>query len=235
LVHRLLSDLVNLNSPLVVHVVLTHNSSDDRSEFTDSLKHAVKQLRLTQIVNVSPRGFGANHNAAFAICTEPFFAVLNPDLHLPSDPFGKLIDAFGDIQCGLVAPRVLATDGSLEDSARALYTPFSLLGKVNQRSRFSNNPAWFAGMFLLFRKESFAAIKGFDEKFFMYVEDVDVCARLAIAGWSLSYVSQAFVIHDARRANRKSFTHLKWHISSALKWWCSDAFWRYKKLLASRR
>jgi N-acetylglucosaminyl-diphospho-decaprenol L-rhamnosyltransferase len=228
LVHELISDLVRINSALVSHVILTHNSCDDRIEFAAAGKH----LPLTQIFNKTPKGFGENHNAAFQICDEPFFTVLNPDLRLVADPFEVLIASFENKECGLVAPVVLAPDGSVENSARQLYTPMSVLLKSRRRYKLAGDPAWLAGMFLMFRSEAFRAIGGFDEKFFMYVEDVDICARLALSGRALQYVKQVSVIHDAQRANRKSLRHFSWHLASAMKWWLSRTFWRYKKKLS---
>jgi N-acetylglucosaminyl-diphospho-decaprenol L-rhamnosyltransferase len=231
LVKVLLNDLCKLNTTVVTEVVLTHNASDDRHEFPN----VIAGIQVTQIFNRVPKGFGANHNAAFKHCATPYFVVLNPDIRMPEDPFAQLISEFDLAKVGLIAPRVMSANGLVEDSARSLYTPFSSFSGLRKVSRLSANPAWFAGMFLLFKRESFASVQGFDEKFFMYVEDVDICARLVLSGWSLKYVSSAFVVHDARRANRKTLRHLTWHLQSALRWWASSTFWRYKSVLKSRR
>jgi N-acetylglucosaminyl-diphospho-decaprenol L-rhamnosyltransferase len=216
----------------VSHIVLTHNAVDHRQEFTRDLGH----IRVTQIFNPSPKGFGANHNAAFKVCNEAFFAVLNPDLRFPIDPFALLKAELDNARVGVVAPTIVKADGSVEDSARSLYTPFSSAKGLSSEPRLqANNPAWLAGMFLLFRREAFTAVNGFDEKFFMYVEDVDICARLVLAGWALKYVNSVSVVHDARRANRKSLRHFLWHLTSAIRWWSSRTFWQYKKTLSSGR
>jgi N-acetylglucosaminyl-diphospho-decaprenol L-rhamnosyltransferase len=231
LVRQMIEDLARISSPLVTRIVITHNLTDDRQYFSDSIGGA----RVTQIHNSFGKGFGANHNAAFAVVEEPFFAVLNPDLRIRSDPFGTLIHCFNDSCLALVAPRVLNPDQTIADSMRNLYTPFESLKGFLRVQRLSNEPAWIAGMFLLFRSSAYQTIGGFDRKFYMYVEDVDICARLGLAGHRMRVEPTVEVIHDARRANRSSIQHLKWHVSSALKWWTSQVFWDYRALLKNKR
>jgi N-acetylglucosaminyl-diphospho-decaprenol L-rhamnosyltransferase len=222
LVHALLADLSAINSNLITHIVLTHNLTDDRSSFLDN----VPTIKITQIFNVAPKGFGANHNAAFAVATGHYFAVLNPDIRIIEDPFPTLIHSLRQHSVELIAPKILNSDLTIADSARSLYTPWNSLKGLLKLGRLQVQPEWIAGMFMLFTYNSFRLISGFDEKYFMYVEDVDVCARLLLSGGALRYEPTVCVIHDARRENRKSLKHLSWHLRSALIWWTSDAFWR---------
>jgi N-acetylglucosaminyl-diphospho-decaprenol L-rhamnosyltransferase len=222
LVHALLMDLAALKSTLVSHIVLTHNSTDDRLTFSKITTTA----KMTQIFNNVPKGFGANHNAAFASSSGPYFAVLNPDIRITDDPFPKLIHSLENHSVDLIAPKILNADLTIADSARSLYTPWNSLKGILKKDRLVAQPAWLAGMFMLYTSTSFKSLAGFDEKFFMYVEDVDICARLVLSGRLLRYEPAVSVIHDARRENRKSLRHLKWHLRSALIWWASEVFWR---------
>jgi GT2 family glycosyltransferase len=88
-------------------------------------------------------------------------------------------------------------------------------------------------MFLAIRSEAFEAIGGFDERYHLYCEDVDLCARLRLAGWQLRQARDAVVVHDARRASRRSLRHLGWHLASMTRLWRSDAWRRYRALIAS--
>ncbi|RZL54348.1 MAG: glycosyl transferase, partial [Variovorax sp.] len=90
-------------------------------------------------------------------------------------------------------------------------------------------PAWIPGLFMLFRTEAFARIHGFDERFFMYGEDFDVCARLALSGWKIQVAEGLRARHEAQRASHSSRRHLWWHVSSLLRVWTSGAFWRYRQ------
>lgn len=83
---------------------------------------------------------------------------------------------------------------------------------------------------MLFRAEAYAAVRGFDERFFMYGEDFDICARVQLAGWRLQVGEQLRARHDAQRASHRSSKYLYWHVTSLLKIWASGAFWRYRRL-----
>lgn len=175
--------------------------------------------------NPAPLGFAGNHNQAFKKSTQPFFCVVNPDIRLPSDPFSALLRCMDDPEVGLVAPIVLHPKGSLEDSIRRFPTPLMLLNKALGRDdgRYHLAPSasgepepveWVAGMFLLFRAEALHELGGFDEKFHLYYEDVDVCARMWKAGWKVVVSPQATVVHEAQRASRHNVKYMAWHASS---------------------
>jgi GT2 family glycosyltransferase len=85
---------------------------------------------------------------------------------------------------------------------------------------------WLAGMFLLARADAFQAVGGFDERFFLYCEDYDLCARFYGAGYALASVPAASAVHDAQRDSHRAFKYLRWHVGSLLKVWTSRAFWR---------
>lgn len=220
LVATLLADIAALPAPRP-RVILTFNIPED-----DGFVAAFSSLDVTCIANTAPKGFGANHNAAFAGCTTPWFAILNPDLRLPTPPFAPLLAAAADLRIGLVAPRIVATDGSDEDAVRANLTPWSLVARhLGDRRHVSRRGfRWLAGMFVLVRAKAFAAVGGFDERFFLYCEDYDLSARLALAGWRLMLVPGVAVVHDARRDSRRSRRHLQWHLASLAKVWTSRTF-----------
>jgi GT2 family glycosyltransferase len=78
---------------------------------------------------------------------------------------------------------------------------------------------WLAGMFLVVNSISFRKLQGFDTDFFMYVEDCDLSMRARKAGMKIGDLEGFSVVHDARRASTKSFKHLRWHITSLLRYW----------------
>ena len=189
------------------------------------------------IDNPKPKGFGANHNAALFGRASRWFAILNPDIRIETDILTALLaHADSDPEIGLIAPGVIGPDGTPQDSARRLLTPFRLLLRSGRRlsGRGIARPAqtadeldWLAGMFVLVRQAAFAAINGFDERFFLYCEDMDLCIRLQLLGYRIKYVRQTVVVHDARRDSHQSGKHLRWHIASLLQFWSTLTFWRY--------
>lgn len=186
--------------------------------------------RIQLIHNASPKGFGANHNQAFSFCNSQFFCVLNPDISFATNPFPQLLQAASD-SIGLVAPIVKNLDGNIEDSARKFPSPMSVLCRRLFNYQDGYNYAqgdanfyseWVGGMCMLFKSSTYSDVSGFDEAYYMYAEDADICTRFWKVGFKVLVCPSAVVFHDARRASRKNLQHLRWHISSLLRY-----FFRY--------
>ena len=186
--------------------------------------------------NTIPKGFGANHNAAFFNHQNDstYFCVVNPDIRLNQDPFSALLTCLKNDAIGLVAPIVMGENGLQEDSARLFPTPFKILCKVFGRGKDSDYeiknepiyPDWVGGMFMLFPREIFQKLNGFNEHFFLYYEDVDLCARLRLLGYEVVVCPTSKVVHHARRSSHGSLRYLKWHLTSMLRFFCSAVFFQ---------
>lgn len=194
------------------------------------------QLRILK--NAVPKGFAANHNAAFRQARGDLFCVLNPDIRITANPFPALracIEA--DSQVAACAPLIVSPRGIPEDSLRRLPTPSVILKKLFGAVGVPDYdlrgpviyPDWIAGMFIVFRREAFAAAGGFDERYFLYYEDVDLGTRLRLTGWRLAACAEARAIHDARRQSRRSLRYLRWHVSSMLRFFFSPAYRRARR------
>jgi N-acetylglucosaminyl-diphospho-decaprenol L-rhamnosyltransferase len=213
----MVSDLVAQlqNCPSVCQIIVTHNIPDGIRVQRDNFVNVID--------NFAPKGFGANHNSAFRVAYGQYFCVLNPDVRLPDDPFPTLLRCVKDHDAAITAPLILSPKGEVEDSARYFPTISALLQKAIglADSRYPAPadmtpffPDWVAGMFLLFRSADFARLGGFDERYFLYYEDVDICARARHAGMKVVVCPSVSVIHDARRASRRSLRYMRWHLAS---------------------
>jgi GT2 family glycosyltransferase len=186
--------------------------------------------------NTVPKGFGANHNAAFYKYQDDstYFCVVNPDIRLNQDPFPALLNCLKNDVIGLAAPIVVGESGLQEDSARLFPTPLKILCKVfgggKDRDYVIENepvfPDWVGGMFMLFPRVIFEKLNGFNERYFLYYEDVDLCARLRLLRYEVIVCPTARVVHHARRSSHSSFRYLKWHLSSMLRFFCSTVFFQ---------
>jgi hypothetical protein len=231
LLRALLTDLSALPGARALRVLVTLNLPGE-----DFDPRGFPALQIEVLRSISPRGFGANHNAAFARCVTPWFVVLNPDIRLPRDPFEALLRAAESVpDVALLSPQVLSSSGTIEDHIRSNLTLPSLLRRrrgivdIVDSSEPCRPPGrfyWLAGMFMLFRSQAFREVGGFHERFFLYCEDYDICARLYARGYGLAVVPQASVVHDAQRDSHRSLKHLQWHIASIAKVWSSRVFWR---------
>jgi len=230
LVDALLADLALC--PEVARVLLTHNIPEPDFVVPEALSERVK-VRF----NDAPRGFGANHNAALLDASSPWVCILNPDIRFTENPFPSLLACLRDTGAVLAAPQVLNPAKRLEDSARYFPTLFGLVLKAvgGAKGRFpvsntvSCSPDWVAGMFMLIQTDAFSRLKGFDEGFFLYYEDVDLCARLRKLGLDLRWCPSATVIHDARRESRRNLRYMWWHAQSMLRFFLKQS---YRKLQA---
>ena len=216
LVNQLLEDIQRVCAGRA-SLVLTQNVPDPVPFATGNL-----DCPAEIIVNSERKGFGANHNAAFAHCRTPYFCVVNPDIRLPAEPFAALISNFSRKTVAVTGPLVRNPAGATEDSARRFPTAGSLLKKIFVEKRVPDYPTdqgplevdWLAGMFMLFRSDAYRTIGGFDEAYFLYYEDVDICHRLHANGKAVVFEPRAEVIHDARRASRRELGLAIHHLAS---------------------
>jgi N-acetylglucosaminyl-diphospho-decaprenol L-rhamnosyltransferase len=227
LVSQILDDLTEHISNNRFEVILTINIPE---LLPDSLnKHSFPIIILN---NATPLGFGENHNRAFQHASGDFFCVLNPDIRLTENPFPLLISNLQDTSIGVVAPLVLDSNGTIEDSARHFPTPFSIglkaLGMAPKHEyTFENKlfyPDWTGGMFLLFRRDVYAQINGFNQKFFLYYEDVDLCARIWNSRLKVALNPNVSIIHLARRTSHRNLRYLLMHLKSMLSFFISFTF-----------
>lgn len=182
--------------------------------------------RVRIVENPYAKGFGANHNAAFCFSKTPFFCVLNPDIELLENPFPPLLAAFNGARLGVAAPKITDRIGISQDSMRDFPTLGNLLakafvgrsGRIDVNAQGQATPDWVAGMFMLFSAPAFRDISGFDERFFLYYEDVDICARLKVVGYGVAGVGTTTAIHEAQRDSRRKMRFALWHLRSMLRY-----------------
>lgn len=238
LLATLLSDLNAHCRETVTEILITENVKEGLDALIDGSSIPVRILE-----NAAPKGFGANHNHAFRLARGEYFCVANPDVRFQQDPFERLVDCVESRQAALAAPRVVDQGGMTEDSARLLPTPFGILrkalGLASKLDYPDSNapffPDWVAGMFMLFRREAFTEVDGFDEGYHLYYEDVDICARLRLSGHKVVLCPGAVVIHSARRESHRDPHYFKWHLKSMLRFFTSPTYFKCRRSRRKRR
>jgi N-acetylglucosaminyl-diphospho-decaprenol L-rhamnosyltransferase len=187
--------------------------------------------------NDSPLGFGANHNQAFQHIGEADrFAVLNPDIRCDASVFKDLLSAADAPDAGVCAPLVRSREGLIEDSARRHPSLSRILHRVLRRMLGQRTMPgyhldgdqpivvdWVAGMFMIFPCAVYTEVGGFDERYFMYLEDADICRRVGMLGRPTRVLPWVEVVHDARRATSRSMKHFRWHVVSL-----AHYLWRFR-------
>lgn len=234
MIEPLLTDLqeMNLEESFDFHIVLTLNIPEDEGFIKRS------DIEMTVVRNAVPMGFGANQNQAFGMRDSDHFIVLNPDVRISDLSVRELISSgcSAASNWGCIAPIIKGPQGGIEDSARRYPTIARLLARVvlmrrkssyvfEQRGAQVLSVDWVAGMFMLFRSDVFSLLGGFDERYFMYLEDADICRRTNKLGYKVLYSSAGLVVHDAQRRSLKSMHHFKWHIRSLMRFISSGRRW----------
>jgi N-acetylglucosaminyl-diphospho-decaprenol L-rhamnosyltransferase len=184
--------------------------------------------------NDEPAGFGANVNRAVNETMAEFVAIANPDTEAASDAVGILHDfATSRPRCGIVGPQLRYPDGRWQASRRRFPTVSGTLVRrtplryvlrpfKRQRDHYllddrATEPVeadWMLAAFLLLRHEMMDELGGFDERFRLYGEDIELCYRAAKAGWERWYIPTALVTHRyAAEIDRRLFTRRTvWHL-----------------------
>jgi GT2 family glycosyltransferase len=205
-----------------VKIIITQNIPEiiDYSDFG---------LPVILQINKYPLGFGANHNQAFKKTQSDLFVVLNPDIRIMDKfNFSSFVLPLED-KYELVSPLIYSLDMKIEDSFRKYPSIFRLIKRYFSSSRSSDYETsllsysdilpvdWVAGMFMVFSSCAFNRISGFDTKYFMYLEDADICKRINRGGEKVGIVGSEYAIHDARRKTFKNLQHFTWHTRSMIR------------------
>jgi GT2 family glycosyltransferase len=197
-------------------VVVVDNASADGS--ADAVENEFPEARL--IRNRKNVGFSCANNQALREARAAYVLILNSDAELTPGALpalAALLDARPRLAA--VGPRTLSADGTVQASFGPALTPLAewrqrrlvrgvkrrdpvALAEVAARAGVEHEPEWLSGSCLLARKAALDSIGGFDEGFFLYEEDVDLCLRLRRAGWNILFTPAAAVVHHLGRSTQ---------------------------------
>ena len=186
-----------------------------RNNLHSIYKYKSSKFKLIVINNLEPKGFGSNHNLNFSILKSDFFLVLNPDIifHVNFN-FNNYIKTVIANDLSISTPSIVDYNNKTLDHVRKCITLTDLI--VRRLSKKNNHKHhWIAGMFMFFNSDTFFKLSGFNETFFMYVEDTDICLR---CNGIIGILSNFAVQHIEQRNSFKSLKHFIWHLKSLLKY-----------------
>ena len=183
-------------------------------------------------------GFGSAMNRAVREAKGEYILVANPDLELIDNSIGKLLEFADKMKdFGVIGPRLIHVDGRVQESARRFPRFIDLIvnrlpgfrkskGRYLMRSADLNSETkvdWMVGAALLMKRDRILEMKGFDERFFLFFEDTDLCRRIKQAGHDIWYYPGAVFLHAEKRLSERGFWPFKkvfWiHLASALKYY----------------
>jgi len=226
-----------LESDYIKKIILVDN---DFSDWANTFKHE----KLLYVKSEGNFGFGYGHNFAIQryASESDLFLICNPDIRFEQSAFNQLAEFALQREEGLFLPKIIFEDNENQFGARLLPTPLNLFAR-----RFSKQLAskldenyllksisldkpvfvpYLSGCFMLFNSEKLLRLEGFDERFFMYMEDIDLSRRCAELFGNV-YYPLVEITHAHEQASYKNTKLLKAHLKSAIqyfnKWgWCYD-------------
>lgn len=176
------------------------------------------------------RGFGENHNKAFEVsnaCEDDLFIICNPDVILEKNQLLGMIDKFisqnnefGNVSCYYDKDKTVLSNPDRHFPCLFNFVFSILLGK---RHHYGNNyevksPQWISGEFMIIKANLFKKINGFDEDYFMYVEDIDLCYRAKNHGIKITHDRDHYIIHETQMASRNIVSSsFRMHLTSVFR------------------
>lgn len=215
-------------SNYVQKIILVDN---DESDWASTFEHK-KVIYLKSEGNF---GFGYGHNLAIKkyASESKFFLVCNPDIFFENDEFNKLVLFASQRNEGLFLPKVNFENGLNQYGARLLPTPLNLFArrfsqslakKLDENYLLKNGHSgqpffapYLSGCFMFFNSQKLLELNGFDERFFMYMEDVDLSRRCA-EKFGAIYYPLASITHRHEQGSYMNKKLLKAHLKSAIQY-----------------
>ena len=210
------SFLTTLQTSVPYEVVLADNGSTDGAP-ERAVAPGVRLLPTGGNV-----GYGSGANLGAAGFEGDWLVVANPDVTWSAGALDELLAAAARWPgAGCLGPAIRTTGGQLYPSARAFPSlgrgighavfgwwwptnPWTRAYRAEVGSPVEGPTGWLSGSCMLLRREAFDAVGGFDPSYFMYCEDMDLCRRLAEAGWSNVYVPSSVITHEGGHATSRS-------------------------------
>lgn len=199
---------------VAIETIVVDNASRD-----DSATAVMRDFPEVRVVESGQNlGFSRANNLGAQLARAAYLLVLNSDAEVREgcvESLCRVLDERAEV--GIVGPRTLSGDGTPQVSFGPALTPFAewrqgrlvrgvrrrepwALAEAGARAAQACEPDWVSGACLLARRRAFDAVGGFDESFFLYEEDVDLCLRVRAGGFRVVFVPDALVVHQLGRS-----------------------------------
>jgi GT2 family glycosyltransferase len=232
------TNLKEINSLANITVIIRDNVSSSK------LKSYCRSNGFQYNASNTQLGFGSNNNKNFKLAStlgmtdEDWFILINPDVQITCDMMCDLSNVINSYASQIFAINLFSDEHFLavENSLRKFPTFLSFLNILKGRSFTENYKKdglpnytkvdWAAGSFLIFNAGLYGALNGFDEQYFMYFEDVDICYRAnKLFGKRVTYLKDIRAIHEGGYQNREILSpHFRWYLSSLFRFLFKSSF-----------
>ncbi len=242
--------------PKRTEVFVINNGTKGANAFIPYERNLKFDLRFFEIDN---RGYPQGNNVGLSLASGKFLCILNPDVRVEKDTFKVLINYLEEhSRVGIVAPRLRYPDGKVQDNYRVFPRPLDLLVKRTFLRRFftprmrrylmwDKNPQtseavdWLTGAFQLMPRKVWEIVKPNDERFFLFMSDVDLCRQIWMKGYEVHFVGSTEAAHREGRLSGGGVVDffrkktLRIHVWDAFKYYLKYLFKRVPKKSPSGR
>lgn len=230
---EMIDSLSNILSNCDNYNIYVVNNDEIKSEkFFSSKLRTYKNTHLIEAE--SNRGFGAGNNLILSRIVSTYHIVINPDVQIHNiNEIEKMINFMDDHEdVDLLSPKILNVDGTIQKLYKYNPTVLDLLIRFISSNVLKKRQAWYvhdgnyeeigpidhaSGAFMFFRTSSFVSIGGFDERYFMYMEDADITRKVNSVGKAIFY-PDAYVTHEWQRDSHKNIKGMMMMIFSMSKY-----------------
>lgn len=229
-----------------VEVIVVSNNADESA--VRSFEENIRGEKVTFLHAGGNLGYGRGNNLGAKSATGKYLLIINPDNRLEQSALATMVQYLGEHpDVGVVGPKLVFPDGSIRDSYRTFPHPLDVIIKRTPLKRFfpermktylqqDQNPDtirdvdWMCGACVLFPRKLYEELKGFDERFFLFFEDCDLCRRIWEKGFKVVYLPKAIAYDKEQRLSAGGilsfFTKktVRAHVASAIKY-----FWKWRR------
>lgn len=214
--------------------VIDNDSRDSTMEIVQ--RHALADPRLRFVANPDNPGFAVACNQGARSSAAPWLAFVNPDCFVGADTLARLRDAARQLGGGLVGSELRGEDGAFDAAARRRDPDFAAMLRSAAARTLSvpRDPALpvqpvdaVSGALMLLPRALFARIGGFDERYRLHAEDLDLCRRVRQAGAVVAIANEVQVLHVRGVSSRRRPLFVEWHKHRGL--------WRYFRTFEADR
>lgn len=198
-------------------LLVVDNLSGDESVkvLSEEIKEK-KYKNFTLLANDRNAGFGAGNNLGATRARGEYILLLNNDTQVKDDGLARMVEYLdGHKNVAILGGQMRNFDGSLQASAGSFYTPTKaillLLMRGQRYGLLDRSPTkisevdWVKGALLMIRRDVFEKLKGFDEKIFMYTEDMELCYRAKKMGYNIYFYPDVKVMHADQGSSNRTF------------------------------
>lgn len=198
-------------------------------------KLILEDRSLRWVFNKKNGGFAYAMNQGLVLSTGDIVVLINPDVKFKGSIESMVSYLRNDNTIGIIAPQIINSKGEIQDSFRNFITPINFIkrhiNRILRRKDFVNitkSPIkvdWVIGAFMMMSREAYNSVKGLDEHYFLYCEDMDLCKRMHLKGYSVIYFPNAKIEYEGTRSARRSSKYAVIFIKSLFRYWEKYGFY----------